>query len=101
MSNFELDPNQGPHAASGLSDDELEYLHRIISLEMAIRMNEESYEKHFHNVAKARKEMDEMIQKLREDRERMCFVAAVQADIDSLPLTTDDDSDDQSYGLYL
>ncbi len=100
MSKYELDKNEGPHAASRLTDQELEYLHRITSLEMAIRMDREAYTKHFKNVAEARMEINEMIEMLRKDRDRICFVAAVQADLKNLPLTTDA-GDTDVYGLYL
>ena len=98
---YEFDPNEGPHAASRLSDQDIEYLHRIISLEMAIRMQGEAYETHFHGVAEARKEMEELICQLRKDRDRMVFVASVQADLENLPLTRDEEEVEETYGLYL
>lgn len=97
---YEIDPSNGPHAAANLSDEELDYLQRIISLELAIRMPQEAYERHFRQVAEARREADEMIAQLREDRERMRFVAAVRADLENLPLTTDRDGS-ETHGLYL
>jgi len=101
MSKFELDPNAGPHAASGLSNEELEYLHRVISLEMAVRMRREDYTRHFKGVADAREQQDEMIDKIRTERERMYFVASVTSDLENLPLTTDRKNENESYGMYL
>lgn len=101
MSDYQLDPSEGPHAASHLSDEELEYLHRITSLEMAIRMNRQAYEQHFREMAEARAELSEMVEQLRADRERMRFVAAVRADLESLPLTTGGANTNQTHGLYL
>lgn len=98
---YEIDPNSGPHAAANLSDEELDYLHRIISLELAIRMSRKAYERHFHGVAEAREAADEMVGQLREDRDRMRFVADVQADLERIPLTTDRDEADRPHGLYL
>lgn len=86
---YEVDPTNGPHAAANLSDEELDYLHRIVSLELAIRMSSESYQRHFHEIAAAREAAEEMVGQLREDRERMRFVTEVQADLARLPLTTD------------
>jgi len=100
MSNFELDKERGPHAASGLTDEDLQYLLRIVSLELAVRMDTETYSESFHNIAEARKEMEEMILHLREDRDRMCFAASVTADLERLSLTTDNESD-EAHGLYL
>ena len=100
MSHYELDKEQGPHAASGLSDEDLQYLLRITSLELAIRMSSEDYTECFRNIAEIRKEMDEMIEALRKDRDRMAFVAEVTGDLERLQLTTDEEPD-EAYGLYL
>ena len=99
MKNFKLDPNEGPHAASRLSDEMLEYLHRITSLELAIRMSVEIYRERFRTIAEERKTNDAVIQRLRVEREQMRFAAEVQAGLDQLPLTTDMDSD-QGFGMY-
>lgn len=107
MSRFDIDPGDGPHAASGLSNDQLEYLHRIVSLEMAVRMKRDDFIQHFQNVVDARKDQDEMVKEVRKDRDRIHFVASVQADLENLPLTTDEEESQgegksgQSYGMYL
>ena len=100
MSSYEINKDQGPHAASGLSDEDLQYLLRITSLELAIRMSSEDYTEAFHKIAEVRKEMDEMIEALRKDRDRMVFVAEVTADLERLPLTTDEEHD-EAHGMYL
>ena len=41
-----------------------------------------------------------MIGQLRKDRDRMCFVSSITADLERLPLTTDQ-TDDEVHGLYL
>ena len=83
-----------------MSDEDLQYLLRIISLELAIRMSSEKYSECFRNIAEAREELDEMIEQLRKDRDRMCFVAEITADLERLPLTTDQETD-EAHGLYL
>ena len=100
MSSFELNKERGPHAASGWTDEDLQYLLSIVSLELAVRMETEKYSESFHNIAEAREEMDEMISHLREDRDRMCFAASVTADLEQLRLTTDNEAD-EAHGLYL
>ena len=60
MSNYEIDKERGPHAASGLSDEDLQYLLRITTLELAIRMSADDYTEAFHNIAEVRKEKDEV-----------------------------------------
>jgi len=100
MSNFEFNRDQGPHAASGISDEDLEYLLRIISLELAVRTDGETYSEQFHKIADARVELEEMLSHLRKDRKRMSFAAAIRADLERLPLTTDQ-TNDEAHGLYL
>lgn len=100
MSNFELNKDQGPHAASALEDEDLQYLLRIVSLELAIRMNADQYSESFQRIVEARKEMDEMISHLRKDRDRMCFVAEITADLEHLPMIADRDAD-EAHGLHL
>lgn len=108
MSHFHLEPGDGPHAASGLSNDQLEYLHHIVSLEMAVRMRREDFIEHFRKVVTARENQDDMVEEVRRDRDRMHFVTSVQSDLENLPLTTDEERDNgkgrdpgQSYGMYL
>lgn len=100
MSNYELNREKGPHAASAISDDDLQYLLRIVSLELAIRTDSKIYSEQFHKIADAREELEEMIYELRKDRDRMCFVASISADLDRLHLTTDGDKD-EAHGMYL
>jgi len=100
MSNFELNKEQGPHAASGMTDEDLQYLLRIVSLELAVRMEADQYGKSFHEIAEAREDMDEMIFHLRRDRDRISFVAAITADLERLSLTTDREVD-EAHGMHL
>lgn len=102
MSSFDLDPAHGPHAASGLSNEQLEYLHRIVSLEMAVRMRKEDFIAHFEGLVNTRVDQDDMVDALRHDRDRMHFIASVQSDLENLPTTSDEEgSSDQAYGMYL
>jgi hypothetical protein len=86
---FEIDPDDGPHAGAQLSNAEVEYLHRVIALEMAIRMGREAYVRHFHDVAAALGAQEDMIGALRADRDRMSFIAAVEADLEALLMTSE------------
>lgn len=100
MRQFDLAPENGPHAAANLTDEELDYLVRITSLELAIRTEAENFQDRYHHVAEARAENDQMIQRLRVERELMLFAAEVSADLEKLPLTTDKPKDN-SHGMYL
>lgn len=96
MKHFSLDPSEGPHAAGDLPDDLLEYLHRITSLELAIRTSAEDYEQRLLNLVDARDDMDPMLELLRHERDLMRFAVEVSADLDQLLLTTDPDRDQNS-----
>lgn len=84
MVTFNFDPTDGPHIASELSDQELDFLQQVVAIELAIRMDGTSYQVRFHNIAEHRVEMDEMVCDWRRQRDRMRFVESVTADLDSL-----------------
>lgn len=84
MVTFDFDPTDGPHIASELSDQELDFLQQVVAIELAIRMDATSYQVRFHKTAEHRVEMDEMVCDWRRQRDRMRFVESVTADLDSL-----------------
>lgn len=86
MATFHLDPAEGPHIASNLSDQELEFLQQVLAVELAIRLRKEDYETRFHRMASHRDEMDEIVSDWRRQRETMIFVASVTADLEQLPV---------------
>lgn len=86
MAIFELDPNEGPHIASRLSDQQLAFLHQALAVELAIRLRRDDFVERFHEIAEHRAEMDEMVSDWRRQRERMVFVASVTADLEQLPV---------------
>jgi hypothetical protein len=98
--NFEIDPNDGPHAGAQLSNADVEYLHRVIALEMAIRMGRETYMMHFHGVAAELGSQEDMIEALRVDRDRMSFIAAVEADLALLVTSETVAADDDGQRLH-
>ena len=86
MATFNLDPGEGPHIASSLSNEELEFLQEVLAVELAIRLDKDVYEQAFRGIAERRTEMDEMVSDWRRQRDRMIFVASVRADLDRLPI---------------
>ena len=86
MATFNLDPNEGPHIASSLSNEELEFLQEVLAVELAIRLGKDDYEQTFHRIAERRTEMDGMVTDWRRQRDRMIFVASVRSDLDRLPI---------------
>lgn len=92
MATFELDPSEGPHIASKLSDQQLAFLQQVVAVELAIRLRRDDYVQRFHEIADHRSEMDEIVTDWRNQRERMVFVASVTADLEQLPVLAETDS---------
>ena len=89
MATFEIDPTQGPHAASRLSDEDLDFLQQLVAVELAIRLDKKVYVKRFSGLAAHRDDMDGMVRDWRNQRDRMIFVASVTADLEQLPVLED------------
>ena len=89
MATFNLDPTEGPHIASNLSDGELEFLLEVLAVELAIRLDENVYQQRFRRIADHRSEMDEIVFDWRRQRDRMGFVASVTSDLNQLPVLED------------
>lgn len=86
MATFNLDPSEGPHIASSLSNEELEFLQQVLAVELAIRLGKTDYEQTFRRIAERRTEMDATVSDWRRQRDRMTFVASVLSDLDGLPV---------------
>lgn len=84
MATFHLDPTEGPHIASNLSDQELNFLQQVLAVELAIRLGQKDYEQRFRRIADHRAEMDEIVTDWRRQRDTMAFVASVTSDLDQL-----------------
>lgn len=89
MVSFNLDPTDGPHIASELSDQELQFLQHVLAVELAIRLEAADYQHHFQRIAEHRAEMDEVVCDWRRQRDRMRFVASVRSDLDNLLMLED------------
>jgi hypothetical protein len=100
MSEFQIDPGQGPDAAAEVTNDQLETLLRIVMWELAMRTSKEHFEHHLGQLAKARAEMDHDLTNAREKREQRRFVASVLNDLEQLPVVGAAASEPTT-GLYL
>lgn len=98
MSGFDIHPNDGPHAAASLTDEELVYLHRLIAWELALRTDRESFDALLAAQLDARKDLDDAIAEVRRERDRMHFIQSVLADIAQLP---DVQQPPANTGMYL
>ena len=86
MATFNLDPSEGPHIGSNLSDQELDFLQQVLAVELAIRLGKADYEERFRRIANHRTEMDDIVSDWRRQRDRMDFVASVTSDLDAIPV---------------
>lgn len=89
MATFNLDPTEGPHIASNLTDQELDFLQQVVAVELAIRLDKTAFQQRFHRIAEHRPEMDEMVCDWRRQRDRRAFVDSVTSDLDQLPVLED------------
>ena len=93
-----IDPSQGPHAAAGLTDEEVEFLSGMLIWELGVRFSKEEYLELLDRACSARERLDEEIECTRHEREMMRFEIEVLDDIDSLPSL---DETGPPTGLYL
>ena len=100
MTDFTIDPTEGHHAGSHLTNEAIEQLVDTVLWELAIRTSERVFRERLSHIVDARRELEAIIAKTRNERDLMRFAADVTNDLDKLPLTTDA-SDEAGYGLYL
>ncbi len=84
-----IDPSQGPHAAAGLTDEEVEFLSGMLIWELGIRFPKEEYLELLARASEARERLDDEIEFTRHEREMMRFEIEVLDDIESLPTLGD------------
>ena len=80
-----IDPSQGPHAAAGLTDEEVEFLSGMLIWELGIRFPREEYLDLLSRASAARDRLDDEIEFTRNEREMMRFEIEVLSDIEALP----------------
>jgi hypothetical protein len=100
MANIHIDPELGPDAAMGVSDEELKYLCQIVLWELAVRTDEREFEDCLQETIQSRRENGAKLDETRHHRDLMLFAAEVTADIGRLPEVIDP-ADEPSTGLYL
>ncbi len=101
MSDFRIDPTRGPHAAADLSDDEVEYLCKLVLWELSMRTTMAEYEEFLTDLSGIREELDDLICEARKERDQMEFKASVLADLEELPLVSSHGSGEPPTGMYL
>lgn len=97
---IQIDPNRGPHAAADMTDEELDFIARIVAWEVAVRTSTEHFRDHLAELSEARPQMQQAIQQVRQEREQMRFAREVLADLEQLPVQKEEEPE-EVYGLYL
>ena len=99
-----IEPEEGAEAAAQIPDEEFQVLVRIVVWELAMRTNPEQFEEHVKQLAEFRQRFEPDLETARKERDARRFVAAVLADIESLPSTVirqERSESEPTTGLYL
>jgi hypothetical protein len=80
-----IEPEEGAEAAAQIPDEEFQLLVRIVVWELAMRTSPEQFEEHVRLLAGFRDRFEAELEGARKERDSRRFVAAVLADIESLP----------------
>ena len=85
MEHLGIDPTRGPHAAAAVSDDDPEYVCKIILWKLAVRTEKQTFLDELRRVLEAGEQLGEPLAEVRNERDLMRFAAKMMADLDSLP----------------
>ncbi len=99
-----IEPEEGAEAAAQIPDEEFQVLVRIVVWELAMRTNPKQFEEHVKQLAAFRERFEPDLDTARKERDARRFVAAVLADIESLPTTEthhERSPSEPTTGLYL
>lgn len=99
-----IEPEEGADAAAQIPNEQFQVLVRIVVWELAVRTSPEQFEEHVRQLAGFRTKFEPDLETARKERDSRRFVAAVLADIESLPSTAPEPQQAQSEpttGLYL
>ena len=80
-----IEPEEGAEAAAQIPDEQFQLLVRIVVWELAMRTSPEQFEEHVKQLEVFRDRFESDLETARTEREGRRFVAAVMADIASLP----------------
>jgi hypothetical protein len=99
-----IEPEEGADAAAQIPNDQFQLLVRIVVWELAMRTSPEQFEEHVRQLAGFRNKFEPDLDTARKERDSKRFVAAVLADIESLPSTEakhESTLSEPTTGLYL
>ena len=101
---IQIEPEEGAEAAGQIPDEEFQLLVRIVVWELAMRTSPEQFDAHVKQLAAFRDRFEPDLETARKERDGRRFVAAVMADIESLPSTETQrqpSTSEPTTGLYL
>ena len=98
MTDINIDPTKGPHAAAYLSDEALEYLAKVSFLEFALRADAEQFKDRLEAQAEARRGMQDVVDHVRHQQDLMRFAQQVMTDLEELPFI---EEPEPTFGMYL
>lgn len=86
---FHIDPTDGPHAAAGLTNDQVEHLCQLMLWEISIRYSKDDFMGYLETLRRVREENSDIIGQVKYERDIMQFEESVLADLAALPSTAD------------
>ncbi len=96
-----IDPRNGMHAAAEVPDEMLEYLYHTVLFELAVRMERHAFESSLRGTLEARAELDDVVDRVRQQRDLMRFAAEVMRDLAAIPVTAEPHPSEPTTGMYL
>lgn len=82
---FHIDPSDGPHAAAGLTDDQVEYMCKLLLWELSVRMSEADFVDYLRTMRILREQHADLVSQVKYERDLMHFEEEVLADLAELP----------------
>lgn len=99
MPHMSIDPTRGPHAASHLTDEEVERMVGVAIWEFALRTDPDKFKHRLAEISDARDALQYAIDQVLQERDVIEFAGAVMEDIDRLPVAGAPEPE-TSHGMY-
>lgn len=86
---FHIDPNDGPHAAAGLTFEQVDYLCKLMLWELGVRSSEAEFLGYLDAMKALREEHADLVRQVQYERDLMHFEQDVLEDLANLPTAQD------------
>ena len=84
-----INPADGPHAAAGLTDHQVEYMCKLMLWELSVRRSEGAFMDYLDEMRTLREQNADVVEQAQYERDVLNFEESVLADLDALPSTED------------